>query len=276
MKKVIIALDGNHFPKGAFEFAKYLNNQSEILLAGIFLAPVDYSKLMAYSSGINSMAIIPEWITKNDDEEIINKNIQLFEDACIADGMHYRVHKDISIMALSSLEEESRFADLLLISGELFYKNIGSKQPNYYMEELLQKTECPVILVPENFTPPLQIIFNYDGSSHCMFAIKQFAYLFPEMTNKETTLLFITNNDKNKLPFYDMVSEFMAKHYPNLQLQNLVLEHKSLFVDWLEEQKNSFIIMGSFARGMYIELFKQNFVKKIIQKIKMPIFISHK
>jgi hypothetical protein len=37
MKKIIIALDGNYFPKGAFEFAKHLNQQSEILLAGVFL-----------------------------------------------------------------------------------------------------------------------------------------------------------------------------------------------------------------------------------------------
>ena len=151
MKKIIIALDGEHFPKGAFEFAKYVNNQNEILLAGVFLSPVDYSKLMAYSGGMEGIAIMPELLTKNDDEDIVNRNTHLFEEACITDGMHYRVHKDVDMMALSSLVEETRFADVLLVSSELFFKNVESAQPNYYLEELLKKSECPVMLIPEKF-----------------------------------------------------------------------------------------------------------------------------
>jgi hypothetical protein len=276
MKKIIIALDDNHFPKGAFEFAKYLNNKSEILLAGVFLTPVDYSKLMAYAGGIDSMAIMPEWLIKNDDEEIINKNIQFFEDACIADGMHYRVHKDIDMMALSSLVEETRFADVLLVSSELFYKNVGSAQPNYYLEEVLKKAECPVMLIPENFKEPAQILLSYDGDESSMFAIKQFAYLFPELLHKETTLLSISDDEKEELPGYSMVAELLARHYPNLQMQNLVMANKNLFVDWLSEQNNSFIVMGAFSKSMFSALFRKSFAKNIIQNIKMPLFISHK
>jgi hypothetical protein len=276
MKKIIIALDGNHFPKGAFEFAKYINQQSEILLAGVFLTPVDYSKLMAYAGGIDSMAIMPEWFTKNDDEEIINKNIQQFEEACAADGMHYRVHKDIDMMALSSLVEETRFADVLLVSSELFYKNIGDSQPNYYLEEVLKKTECPVMLIPENFKEPAQILLSYDGDESSMFAIKQFAYLFPELLHKETTLLSLGEDDTNELPEYSMVAELLARHYPNLKLQNLRMTNKNLFVDWLSEQSNSFIVMGAFSRSMFSELFRKSFAKNIIREVKMPLFISHK
>lgn len=276
MKKIIIALDGSHFPKGAFEFAKYLNTKSEILLAGVFLTPVDYSKLMAYSGGIDSMAIMPEWLTKNDDEEIINKNIQLFEEACLADGMHYRVHKDVDMMALSSLVEEARFADVLLVSSELFYKNIGDSQPNYYLEEVLKKSECPVMLIPENFKESAQILLSYDGDESSMFAIKQFAYLFPELLGKETTLLSLSDDEKEELPEYSMVSELLARHYPNLKLQNLRMTNKNLFVDWLSEQTNSFIVMGAFSRSMFSELFKKSFAKNIIREVKMPLFISHK
>ncbi|MGF2414001.1 hypothetical protein [Ferruginibacter sp.] len=276
MKKIIIALDGDHFPQGAFEFAKSINLKNEILLAGVFLSPVDYSKLMAYTAGVDGVAVMPEWLMKNDDDEIINKNIELFEEACVADGLHYRVHKENNLMALASLVEESRFADLLLISSELFYKNIGAAQPNYYLEENLKRSECPVMLIPENYKQPSQILLSYDGGESAMFAIKQFAYLFPELVNMETTLLSVTEDKPEELPEYAMVTELLTGHYPNLKLQNVKISGKKLFIEWLALQPNSFIVMGAFSRSMFSELFKKSFARNVIQDIKMPLFVSHK
>ncbi len=276
MKKVIIALDGAHFPKGAFEFAKLINRQNEILLAGIFLSPVDYSKMMAYSGGLEGLAIMPEWLNKNEDEEIVNKNIQQFEQACMADGLHYRVHKDVDLMALSSLVEETRFADVLLVSSELFFKNTDTEQPNYYLEELLKKSACPVMLIPEKFDEPQQILLSYDGGESSIHAIKQFAYLFPEMLQKETMLVSISEDDTEELPGYNMMSELLGSHYPNLQLHHLKMESKKFFVEWLLAQPNSFIVMGAFSRSMFSELFKKSFAKDVIRQVKMPLFISHK
>lgn len=276
MKKIIIALDGDHFPKGAFEFAKYLNTQNEILLAGIFLTPVDYSKLMAYTTGVQGVAIMPEWLMKKDDDEIVSRNIQLFEEACMHEGLHYRVHRDNDLTAISSLVEETRFADLLLISSDLFYKNIEQKQPNYYLEEVLKKTECPVMLVPENFTSPSQVLLSYDGGESSMFAIKQFTYLFPELTHLETIMLSVSDDNPAALPEFDMVTELLARHYPDLQLQNVQMHDKKAFVEWLACQPNSYIVMGAFSRSTFSELFKKSFAKDIIRDIRMPIFISHK
>ena len=117
MKKLIIALDGEHFPHGAFEFAKQLNQLSPLMLAGVFLSPVDYSKILAFS-GIDGVTLLPEWLMQNDDESLVNKNIVHFRESCEKEGISYRVHKDNNLMALSSLVEETRFADLLLISSE--------------------------------------------------------------------------------------------------------------------------------------------------------------
>ena len=276
MKKVIIALDGANFPKGAFEFAKFINGQNEILLAGIFLSPIDYSIMMSFSGGVEGLATMPELTNKNEDEEIVNRNIHQFEKACLADGLHYRVHKDVDLMALSSLVEETRFADVLLVSSELFFKNVESAQPNYYLEELLKKSECPVMLIPEKFEAPQQILLSYDGGESSIHAIKQFAYLFPELLEKETTMVSVTEDDNEELPGYNMMSELLGSHYPRLQLHHLKMEKKKFFVEWLSEQPNSFIVMGAFSRSMFSELFKKSFAKDVIRQVKMPLFISHK
>jgi hypothetical protein len=274
MKKLIIALDGQHFPQGAFEFAKNINLSSKLLLAGVFLSPVDYSKVMAFT-GMEGVALMPEWLMRNKDDVLVNKNINSFKEACTNEGIEYRIHKDTDLMAISSLIEETRFADALLISSELFYVNVSKDQPNFYLEEVLKKAECPVMLVPENYKEPGQIVLAYDGSESSVFAIKQFAYVYPELTKKETVLLSIMNHE-DELPEYSLISELVSRHFPNLKLQTLHLKNKKDFTDWMQNKQNSFIVMGAFSRSIFSQLFKRSFASDIIHEIKMPIFISHK
>lgn len=275
MKKLIIALDGEHFPQGAFEFAKYLNQQSPVLLAGVFLSPVDYSKILAFS-GIDGVTLLPEWLLQNDDETLVNRNIVHFREACEKEGIDFRVHKDNNLMALSSLVDETRYADLLLVSSDLFYKNVSNRQPNIYLEEVLKKAECPVMLVPEKFTEPKQLVLAYDGSESCLFAIKQFAYLFPELAKTETVLLSISTHPEDEIPEYSLVTELIAAHYPNLQLNHLAMPHKSAFTAWMNQQPESYIVMGAFSRSVISELFRKSFASRVIQENKMPVFVSHK
>lgn len=274
MKKLIIALDGQHFPRGAFEFVKTINTRNKVLLAGVFLSPVDYSKIMAYT-GMEGVALMPEWVTRNEDDVPVNKNISLFKEACIAEGIEFRIHKDTDLMAISSLIEESRFADALLISSDLFYANVSKEQPNFYLEEVLKKSECPVLLVPENYEEPGQVLLTYDGSESSVFAIKQFAYVFPELAKKETVLLSISDHEDD-LPEYSLITELVSRHYPNLKIQNLHLKNKKDFTEWMMAKPNSFIVMGAFARSLFSQLFKKSFASDVIQEIKMPLFISHK
>ena len=274
MKKLIIALDGQHFPKGAFEFVKSINVKTKILLAGVFLSPVDYSKLLAYT-GLDGMTMTPEWLIKNDDDVLVNKNISSFKEACIAAGIEFRIHKDTDLMALASLIEETRFADALLVSSDLFYANVAKNQPNFYLEEVLKKAECPVMLVPENYEEPNQVILAYDGNESSVFAIKQFAYVFPELAEKETILLSIIHQE-DELPEYSMITELLSSHYPDLKIQTLHLKHKRDFTEWMTNKPNNFIVMGAFSRSIFSQLFKKSFASDVIHEIKMPLFISHK
>lgn len=274
MKKIILALDGHHFPKGAFEFVKEVNNKTRLLLAGVFLSPVDYSKLLAYT-GMEGVTLMPEWMMRNEDDIPVNKNISLFKEACTAEGIEFRIHKDTDLMAISSLIEESRFADALLISSDLFYANVSKDQPNFYLEEVLKKAECPVLLIPEDYKQPEKIMLTYDGNESSVFAIKQFAYVFPELVKKETTLLSITSQD-DELPDYSLITELVSRHYPNLKLQSLHLKNKKDFGDWIEKKGSHFIVMGAFSRSIFSQLFRRSFAADIINELKMPLFISHR
>jgi hypothetical protein len=275
MKKIIIALDGEHFPHGAFEFAKHINLQSDILLAGIFLSPVDYSKTLSYT-GMDGMSMFPQWIERDEEDRMVSRNISMFRAQCDKEGVSYRVHKDNDLVALSTLLDETRFADLLLISSQQFYENVSDRQPNFYMEELLKKTECPVLLVPEKFKVPSQVVLAYDGSESCLFAIKQFAYLFPELASLETIVFSISGNRDELIPDYSLATELFSRHFPKLQVQHMGMVDRSNFITWLNGQPDSYIVMGSFARSLFSGLFRKSFSSSVISESEMPVFIAHK
>jgi hypothetical protein len=179
------------------------------------------------------------------------------------------------MMAISSLIEESRFADGLLVSSELFYENVQKDQPNFYLEEVLKKAECPVMLIPENYEEPQQVILTYDGNESSVFAIKQFAYVYPELAKKETVLISMTDQEE-RLPEYNLITELVSRHYPHLKIQSLPMGNRREFTKWLSTKTNSFIVMGAFSRSLFSQLFKKSFASDVIHNIKMPIFISHK
>jgi nucleotide-binding universal stress UspA family protein len=274
MKKILLALDGEHFPKGAFELAVMLHRKNPVLMTGVFLSPIDVSKIVAYT-GLEAVPLMPALI-EGDYSDQVKHNIDLFRDKCEGEGIEYRIHNDSENLPLASLVKETRFADLLFISKDSFFSNISKEQPNEYMQELLKKTECPVVVVPENFEVPAKAVLLYDGEASSVFAIKQFAYLFPELTSLPVTLMEITGTPSEKLPDQDAVTELTARHFSDLTLNEMAMENKKLFTTWLSKEEKTWVVMGAYGRSLFSTLFKKSFADEIIKQIQLPLFIAHK
>jgi nucleotide-binding universal stress UspA family protein len=128
MKKIIIAFDGTHFSAGALEFARRLNELQPVFLTGVFLPQVELANLWSYANNAGS-PFIP--MIEGRETELIQQNVERFENLCFAAGIEHRVHKDIFNFALPELKSESRYADLVILGSEVFYENMGTKNgPN--------------------------------------------------------------------------------------------------------------------------------------------------
>lgn len=273
MKKILLAFDGCHFSEGAFEFAKALNNLSPSLLTGVFSPLIDYSSLWSYSVGVSGQLLVPA--LEDDDVETVGKNIDRFEASCRSAGIEYRVHKDFTDFALQALKKESRFADLLLIGSETFYANIAGGNTSSFLKDAIHEVECPVLVVPEQFEFPKTNILAYDGSESSVYAIKQFAYLFPELTGNNTVLIYVQESDGNDFPDEDNIKELCARHYSNLTFLKLDLNPKKYFGLWANEKKGAILISGAFGRSSLSMAFSKSFVGDVIREHKLPLFITH-
>lgn len=274
MKKIILALDGDHFPKGAFELAAFLHQREPLLMTGVFLSPIDVSKIVAYT-GLEAVPLMPS-VIEGDYSEKVTKNVDLFRSKCETAGMEFRIHNDSDNLPLASLINESRFADLLFISGQSFFSNISKDQPNEYMQELLKKTECPVVLVPDSFLMPRKVMLMYDGEASSVFAIKQFAYLFPEMVDLPVSLIELTAHPDQKLPDQEEVTELAARHFRDLTIKEMAMENKKHFTGWLLDEKETMLVIGAYGRSLFSTLFKRSFADELISQLQLPLFIAHK
>jgi nucleotide-binding universal stress UspA family protein len=276
MKKIILAFDGVHFSEGAFEFARRLNELQSILLTGVFLPQAEIANLWSYADGVGVGAgpFIP--LIESNESELVLQNIARFEKLCRGNGIDYRVHKDFYDFVIPELKKESRYADLLILGSEVFYENTGAALPNYYLRDALHDLACPVLLVPEKFDFPESIILAYDGSDESVYAIKQFAYLFPELTNKEVLLVYANDDAEEDFPDKIQVEELAVRHFTNLTLFKLDINPKKYFSTWVIEKKSALIVSGSYGRSGISQLFKKSFIKNVIADHRLPVFIAHK
>lgn len=273
MKKIILAFDGANFSEGAFEFARKLNELKPILLTGIFLPQATISNLWSYAD-VGGGPLLP--MIEPVDNSLVEKSILHFEQLCQHNGIDYRVHKDNFDMVLPELKKESRFADLLILGSEVFYENFGTQLPNEYLEDAVHDVKCAVLLVPEKYEFPESIILAYDGNEESVFAIKQFAYLFPELCHKEALLVYANEDKEEDFPDKIQIEELVARHFRNLTLTKLDVNPTKFFSGWVSEKKSCLLVSGSYGRSGLSQLFKKSFVKEVIAAHKVPVFIAHK
>jgi nucleotide-binding universal stress UspA family protein len=273
MKKILIAFDGTHFSEGAFEFARRLNDLEPVLLTGVFLPQTIISSMWSYADGMAGPLMVP--VFDEQERVITEQNVERFERMCKNNDIDYRVHKDDMDFALPELRRETRFADLLILGSEKFYENMGVNEPNEYLRDALHGVECPVVLVPERFVFPEKMILAYDGSSSSVYAIKQFSYLFPELKNRKTLLVYVNENPEKDFPDRVRIEELAARHFPDLTLTKLDTDPKKYFAAWATEEKGAMLISGSYGRSGLSQLFKESFVQKVIGDHQLPVFIAH-
>ncbi|MFI5185128.1 MAG: universal stress protein [Chitinophagales bacterium] len=274
MKKILLAFDGTNFSEGAFEFAKRMNEQSPILVVGVFLPQINYANVWSYAEGVAGSLFIP--LLEKEDTIAVQKNIAEFESLCQKNNMEYRTHRNFSDFALPMLKKETRFADLLIIGSESFYENLGINQPNESLKDTLHDSECPVLVVPEIFEFPESNILTYNGTDDSVYAIRQFTYLFPELCKNKTLLVYAKEEHEKEFPDVVYIEELAARHFPDLTLFRLPANPKQFFHKWASEKKASVLISGAFNRSIFSHMFKKSFVADVIRDHKLPVFVAHR
>jgi nucleotide-binding universal stress UspA family protein len=273
MKKVLLMFDGAHFSKSAFEFVRQLNCLDHVLVTGVFLPQTVATSLWSYTDAMTGTVVLP--VMPATDTEALATTKKEFETLCLKNGMEFRVHEDAYDFALPELITETRFADMLVLGSESFYEPDHSGITDY-LQDVLQQVECPVIIVPEVFQFPNNTILSYDESPSSVYAIKQFAYLFPELSNQPTLMVYAQDDEKIEFPHENNIEELTARHFQDLTLLKLEINPAKYFSAWMNNKKGAILVAGAFGRSSVSQLFRKSFIKTILGDQKIPVFIAHR
>lgn len=273
--KILYISDSYNFSRGCLEFARKLNDQKPILLTALFLPQTTFASIWSYASvsnGTGSTGYFP--VVPKEEREQIHRDIDLFEKACIKNGIAYRIHDIGMNIGMERLKNESRFSDLILISSENFFNADGENDKLEYIRDVVRHSECPVMILPEKAAFPESLILAYDGSENSVFSIKTFANQFPEFSKTPTMLVYA--DTKNDIPSEDEMIELVTRHYQDLTITKLDINAHKDFSNWIKGRKGTVLITGALGRSSISDLLRKSFASDIIKEHEIPVYIAHR
>lgn len=272
MKKIIFACDGKNFPKGAFEFIKEMNETEPVLLTGAFLHALNFEEFLP---GVFALYAGPAVEFLKEEQKNCKKMMTLFEESCQKSGIEYRVHEESMNWKIDDLSKETRFADMMVMSEELFCNDFNTSQPNSFMQQAIHRSECPVVCVPELYRTFKKVVFAYDGKKESMFALKQFCHLFPQLADSETKIVYAKADASDSIPDMVYLEEYAGRHFKNLAIEKLPFNSKKDFESWTRDEDDMLLVSGSYGRSGLSTSINKSFVEAVIHEHHIPVFIAH-
>ncbi|HTI07903.1 MAG TPA: hypothetical protein VL832_05080 [Puia sp.] len=274
MKQILLVTASTHFPKGPLAFLQAMQPREKIHARGLFFEPIDFTALSKATRTTYNLTPLIE--LEKTEKAIVASQKASFAQACEQSKIPYTIHDNDQGWDKDLLIRESKFADLILISDELFYAEAWEKQPNLYLREILHNAQCPVLAIPESFTHIEQLFIAYDGSLESLYALKQFCYLFPAFTDLPAELVYCKKESGDAIPEIDALEQYIRLKLPFTRYSKLHFKASSYFPTWISEKKDALLISGSFGRSSISNATRHSFAEELIREHKLPIFIAHK
>ena len=278
MEKILLAIDALKINIPALDFACYLGRLTNSKLTGVFLENLVADEKAVLATAYGKLHInweidesAPGYVDK---KELIERNIQLFKKACEDRSVRYNIHRDRGVPT-HEIISESRYADLIVADAATSFAKKYEETPAQFARDIFKEAECPVIVVPSHFSQIDEIIFLYENSKSCAFAIKQFTYLFPEFDDRKAIVLQINDQGVWADPDKYILREWLQNRYSVIGFEALKADTEDIPVDYLLKKKNAFVVMGAYGRNALSMFFKPSRANILIESIGQPIFISH-
>jgi hypothetical protein len=277
MKKIIAAFDGLKYSESTASYALEMAKKYSGKIFGIFLEDFTYHSYSIADLGKEDFPEQRAVKLNTMDAETRESAIRHFTKQCEEQGLNYSIHRDKNI-AIRDLVHETRFADMIVIQNNETLSHYSETAPSNFIADLLERTECPVMVVPPIFEKLEKIIFLYDGEPSSVFAIKQFSYLMPDQHGMPVELVSVKETAKNsKLPEAYYMKEWLKLYYDDVKYRIIIGDaHKEITTFLKEQTTNCLVVLGAYKRSSISRMIYHSMADIIIKSIDMPLFISHR
>lgn len=273
-KKILVIFSGGEFSEATVNFATRFATSSNSFISGIFLHDLSYYYVNTGFSLDPVPYEIPVDMIQDIDAEVqdrIDENIRRFKDICNAAGVKYIVHLDRGL-ATQEIVEESRYADMILLSYTDITAAARHPQTSNIMESILRQSCCPLFVTPYIMPEVKELVYMHTEQAESAQAIKLFTYLMQEhfaalpvhITSIQTTSADAQTENR--------MLEYIKVHYADASLTPYQGTFES-YVSELRLRKDILLITAVPHRSFFARILHLSAAPEWLQHIAFPVFL---
>jgi hypothetical protein len=107
-----------------------------------------------------------------------------------------------------------------------------------------------------------------------MFALKQFSYLFPQLTALPTEIVYLSEEEKDDVPKTNLLKEYVSNHFSSVNISKVLINPKKDLAKWAAMHEDVLVIAGSYSRNG-LDSIPGSFIDPILEMKQLPVFITH-
>lgn len=268
MKRILAVVDAVHFREEQLDAFQYVAG----LLKGslkVLLLENETGRVLPADGLLEET---PAETKDGNTEPVID--IQQLQHECRERGMVAELQRGRGI-ALKEVVRESRFADLLLIDRRTSLNNLFHADAPGFIKDLPADAQCPVLVLPDQTGLFNEVVFAYNGSYSSVYAIREFMQLFPHMSSKKATVLYVPEKGIPIIPNEQLLKEYLHLYFTNVTVlvQNGLPDAE--IRRFLQDKKNCVAVMGAYGRNTFSRFFNPGNARNMLRTLNVPVFITH-
>jgi hypothetical protein len=281
MEKLLVIMDSSEVNVNTIRFAAYLTRLTHSKLTGIFLdnpEPVEVGEvIIKETTELSEMVLESVVIRKTESdvdlEKMKEENIRVFHEVAGQEGVQAFIESDT--ISTGDIIQKTRFADILVIDAKTQFFGTDQGGISHFVKDTLQDAECPVVIAPEDYVNIDNIVFCYNGIKSSVFAIKQFMYLFPQLTYKRVKIINLNAEDQRSPDEERVFADWLKYHFKDVEFLLMNDDAIPAFFNYLIKKRNDFVVMGAYGKGLLASFFGNDGNEDVGRTTNLPLFISH-
>lgn len=278
MEKILLVINAHKPEVQDIRFACAIAKDAGSKLTGVFVENVYFEYIPSSIEPQKGVYTYTNTVTYQERKDLITDTelcIRIFREQCEKYKVRHEVYQDKG-EPIQEIIFESRFSDLLIIDPALNFQDGVENIPSHFTKEILMHAECPVLLTPGQFGEVKEIVCCYDGTASSVYAIKQFAYLFPFYKNVRVTILEVEHRDEEELNEASRkLIDLVRCHFSSVESRQMKGDPGEELFKYFFKKTENIVVMGAYGRGMLSSLFKKSKAELLIRMVNLPLFITH-
>lgn len=279
MQKILLLLDGEAHDITTIRFAGFFAKETSSQLMVVIPQKADVSHYERTETlVVNQRYRENNWLTIVSTETMSESEPATVQDArqlqnilnTECEGIKTETKK---LKDISEVIKATRNADLLIVSHQ-FVKSVTGIDRSHVNAKILERTECPVLAAPKEFSGIRTVVFLYGGSRTSAFAMKQFLLRFPHMQTRKAKILFYPGKQNITFPEMREVSDLLQGYFSEVEFLSFDGMNFPDAISRYVKGKQDLFVMGPYGRGVLASII-QNAGSNGDFRGGAPVFISH-